>query len=384
MRLVCEKNKCTACSACIEICPKKAIHIEDSFAVCEAVIDENKCINCGLCKQVCQVYHPLPSKMPIQWIQGWSNNELIRERASSGGLATAIMLAFIKSGGVVYSCCLCEGEFQYSKASSLEEVYKFCGSKYVKSSPCKAYTQITADLKKQRKVLIVGLPCHIAGIKKYVEETLQENLYTVDLICHGTPSPRVLELFLRQHGYSLEQVDGILFRLKGNFCDYHDRFTSIETLGSYDKYSFAFMESISQTENCYSCQYASEKRISDLTLGDSWGSEIEQKEREKGINLALCNTLKGKELINSADLKLIPIDYTSAIKHNAQLHGPPQRGRAREKFFEKIQRGADFDFIIWKIRPQLCAKSVVKKLLIRLGFIKKGTIYSIALPMNRQ
>ena len=40
---------------------------------------------------------------------------------------------------------------------------------------------------------------------------------------------------------------------------------------------------IDYTENCYSCRYASQSRVSDISLGDSWGSELSEEEKKKGI-----------------------------------------------------------------------------------------------------
>ena len=76
---------------------------------------------------------------------------------------------------------------------------KFVGSKYVKSNPIGIYSKIEEHLKAKEKVLFIGLPCQVAGLKNYIkrlDKSFQDNLYTVDLICHGTPSPRLLEQFL--------------------------------------------------------------------------------------------------------------------------------------------------------------------------------------------
>ena len=53
-----------------------------------------------------------------------------------------------------------------------------------------------------------------------------------------------------------------------------------------------FLNSTSYTENCYECKYAKTERISDLTLGDSWGSRLTEDEIHKGVSLALCQTEK--------------------------------------------------------------------------------------------
>jgi len=45
-----DKDKCTACGACAEVCPVDAITIKDT-----AVVDEDTCIDCGTCVGECPV-----------------------------------------------------------------------------------------------------------------------------------------------------------------------------------------------------------------------------------------------------------------------------------------------------------------------------------------
>ena len=63
-----------------------------------------------------------------------------------------------------------------------------------------------------------------------------------------------------------------------------------------------FLNATTYTENCYQCQYARIERSGDITLGDSWGSDLEKSIQDKGVSLVLCQNEKGKELINQTDL----------------------------------------------------------------------------------
>ena len=55
MTTVCEKGKCTGCMECIDVCPKKAIKVIDSWMEYNAVIDSEKCIQCNACHSACQI-----------------------------------------------------------------------------------------------------------------------------------------------------------------------------------------------------------------------------------------------------------------------------------------------------------------------------------------
>lgn len=68
---------------------------------------------------------------------------------------------------------------------------EFAGSKYVKSNPEGSYKKIRKLLSEERTVLFIGLPFQCAALKKATEKSIKGHLYTVDLICHGTPSPKV-------------------------------------------------------------------------------------------------------------------------------------------------------------------------------------------------
>ena len=49
---VCDTEKCSACGACINICPKGCIsYLKKVTGTKVAVINKNSCINCHLCKK---------------------------------------------------------------------------------------------------------------------------------------------------------------------------------------------------------------------------------------------------------------------------------------------------------------------------------------------
>jgi len=373
MKTVCQKDNCTGCMACREVCPQKAIQIIDNMTVLNAVINEEKCVNCNLCKKVCQNNNMIIMTHPISWKQGWALDDIVRARSSSGGVAQAIELAFVNSGGTVCSCIFANGTFQFSFAETEEKVQKFCGSKYVKSNPYGIYKEVESKLKTGKRVLFVGLPCQVAAIKTYVNKKYQESLYTIDLICHGSPSPKILDAFLHQYNIKTRDLLSIHFRNKNNFSIQSDT-KYIEQKGVLDKYSIAFLNSISYTENCYSCQYAKVERVSDLTLGDSWGSNIETKEQKKGISLILIQTEKGTRMLEMADLELMDVDKNKAIAHNHQLEHPSIKPTLREEFFYNIQKNQKFNRVVRKIYPKQCAKQFVKSIMIRLKIFLEGRI----------
>ncbi len=361
MGTVCEIDKCTGCMACLEKCKCAAITLIDSLNSYNMVIDKAKCINCHACENVCPNNNPPQKNVPIKWYQGWVDDEGLRQKSSSGGLASILARCFIESGGICFSCALEDGKFVFIECSKIEDVQKIVGSKYVKSNPMGLYTKVRNYLLKNRKVLVIGLPCQIAAIKNFLGKELSKDLYLVDLICHGTPSPQLLDMFLKENGYDLKLLKNIYFRTKNNFG------ISLFPSGVRDRYMKAFLSSLDYTENCYYCDYASVARVSDITLGDSWGSELSDKERKKGVSLIFCQTAKGEQLLDNAKLKLFAVDKDIAIEKNMQLSTPSKMHIKRDVFFQSLKRHNNFSKAVFKCFPQFCIRQNIKSILIKLG-----------------
>ena len=371
MRTVCDKNQCTGCMACIDSCAKSAISILDTLNAYNAVIDETKCVNCGACMHVCQKVTPIPLKAPIAWHQGWTKNKAIRQRSSSGGFATGIATSFINEGGYVASCVFRDGIFGFKLTNSVKDVQQFTGSRYIKSNPVGIYKQIRTKLTEGSKVLFIALPCQVAALKKYVGEKVENQLYTIDLICHGSPSPKVLDNFLLQYGLQLNKLEDVQFRVKDHFQVF-ENYKGIVTSGVRDAYLTAFLNGLIYTENCYECAYATFNRCSDLTLGDSWGSDLSQDEKKQGISLVLCQTEKGKYLLDIAELNLKAVNIENAIANNHQLSSPSAKPDYYTEFFEKLNSGKRFNSLIRKYYPKQCLKQDIKAVLIKLNILRGG------------
>lgn len=363
MKTVCEKDNCTGCMACVEACPKQAIHIEGTPETYNAVIDETLCVKCGHCHRTCQNCQKVSLQKPTLWQQGWASDEEVRCRASSGGLATAIAGAFVRAGGSVCSCVFSEGVFRFAFADEENEVNRFTGSKYVKSAPLSIYCELKTRLTAGQKVLFIGLPCQVAAAKLFVGESAQKRLYTIDLICHGTPSPALLYSFLSQYGIDLTTFDDFSFRHKAHYTltvsgrPIAGRFAS-------DCYSIAFLHGVTFTENCYHCRYACEERVSDLTLGDAWGTELPQQERSRGISLALSQNEKGRELLSMARLYLVDADRERMIRNNHQLEHPSQKPAVRVRFFHLLGKGKTFNRAVFRCYPKQCMRQKLKAFLL--------------------
>lgn len=369
MKTICPENQCTGCMACKDVCSCGAVSVRDHVQAVQAVIDEKVCVGCSACERICPVNCSPQRRKPVRWQQGWALDPEIRKKSSSGGAAAVLEREFVRTGGYVCSCVFSKGRFEYRIGKTEEDIRLFSGSKYVKSDPTGIYQQVKELLKNGKKVLFVGLPCHVAAMIRVAGEALSERLYTIDLICHGSPSPQILDLFFKQHGRDLAGADHVSFRDKNRFYIDSDGKT-FTVRNCQDAYSMGFLYSLFYTENCYACSYASVERISDITLGDAWGSELPDAEQRKGISLILCQTAKGKELLSVGGMHLQPVDIQKAMAANRQLCAPASVSTQRAYFFDQLKNGAQIDRIVKKCYPKPFRKQKLKGVLLTLKLKK--------------
>lgn len=379
MQSICEDKMCAGCMACVDACPKDAIAVLERREYYTPSIDQSKCIDCGRCTAVCQQCNPPQGSKPSKWLQGWDSNSESRGTSSSGGLAAAIIRGFISAEGVVCSCCFRDGQFGFEFSSSIADAVKYKGSKYVKSNPIGSYARIKKLLVEGKEVLFVGLPCQVASLKNFVGNNLLSSLYTVDLICHGTPSPAILCQFLSENGIDMNQLESIEFRSKGSF-QLRENERTIDLPGVLDGYTVAFLAGLDYTENCYHCRYASIERVSDVTLGDSWGTNLTE-EMRRGVSLVLIQNQKGQRLIDLAGAELMTVDIETAIKNNGQLRSPSEKPSARARFFEDLSCGRSITDAVRRSLPKRYFKQSLKRLLIRIGLLKRGGGYGIKVSL---
>lgn len=191
------KEDCCGCSACAQKCPKHCITMaEDNEGFLYPKVDESLCVDCGLCNQVCPIQNSFSPNSPVKVFAAYNSDEVIRRESSSGGVFTLLAEKVIDKGGTVFGA---EFNGQWEATLGYTEtkrgLARFRGSKYVQADVNETFRQCEQFLKTGRMVLFSGTPCYIAGLKRYLGNEY-ENLLTVDVICHGVPSPKVWRKYL--------------------------------------------------------------------------------------------------------------------------------------------------------------------------------------------
>jgi coenzyme F420-reducing hydrogenase beta subunit len=199
MITITDKAKCVGCNACEQCCSSQSITMqEDIEGFLYPYVNTETCTNCRLCEKVCPVINQKDQSKPLICYAAKNKDEEIRLESSSGGVFTLLAEKVIREGGVVFGARFNESwEVVHDYAETIERLSVFRGSKYVQSRIGKTYIHVKQFLKKGRFVLFSGTPCQIAGLRLFLGREY-DNLLTVDVVCHGVPSPKIWNMYLNQ------------------------------------------------------------------------------------------------------------------------------------------------------------------------------------------
>lgn len=347
-----KSNICCGCSACANICPHKAIiMVENSEGFLYPEIDETKCVNCGLCKKACPILNKNNSNLKKPDCYAAMADDELRKVSSSGGAFSIIAEYILGKNGYICGCTFDENELKAKHIiiHSKDDLPKLRGSKYVQSGIGSCYLEVKQLLENGNFVLFSGTPCQVAGLKSFLRKNY-ETLLTVDILCHGVPSPKVYQKYLNGLLHTKdEKVIKVNFRdkVRGWSPTLTNTTTTTTTTYSYtqvdDTYMQLFLSNISLRENCTNCKFCTTQREGDFTIADFWGIEKYDKSLNdgKGTSLILLNNNKAKEIYKKIekDFKLsqpVPLKY--AILGNRNLYAPHKVHPKRQEFFQDLDR----------------------------------------------
>ncbi len=346
-------RKCTGCYSCKDACAVGAIELkENADGFREAQVNEELCVKCGKCQTVCPVLHREERDAFDVESYAFRADDAVRKVSSSGGLISVAALVVLGAGGKVCGVELgADVCARYIVIDKQEDLEKIRGSKYLQADASGIYNQVKDLLQAGQTVLFVGLPCQVAGLYNHVKDCDQTNLYTIDLLCHGTPSDKVVKEWLKE--ISKERtVQKISFRLKDTDwncnaiqVDFTDG-SSYKADVSDDYFEKLFHYNVSLRETCYECSFAEFPRRGDISTGDFHGLEncsgIE--DDHKGTSVIFVNSSKGQQLFEKMAkkdvwLKGIPV----AASDVNRIHTSIDKNPCRERFF-RLLNNEKYDF----------------------------------------
>ena len=348
---IADKTKCCGCGACKNVCPKQCIEmLADEKGFLYPSVDKSVCVNCGLCNKICPITSVKENDTQKTAYAAYNTDEAVRVVSSSGGMFGLLAKKIIEKGGVVFGAAF---DLDYKSVyhigvDNLEELPKLYGSKYLQSNTGNSYKEVEKRLQEDKFVLFVGTSCQVAGLKSYLKKDY-EKLITVDVICHGVPSPKVWSDYATIHeGEVGAKLDGVAFRDKR--CGWSnsvlllllfDNGKESFRLSSKDYYIKGFLSNLYLRDSCYACRFKGKKVLSDISLGDFWGIEkvLPNFSDNKGASAVIINTDKGVEFFDEikSETVLQSVSYNSVLAGNPALEKSCVKPAKSDKFWNLYQ-----------------------------------------------
>lgn len=344
------EKACIGCSSCRHSCPSGAISMaydEEGFKV--PVIDQALCINCGKCRAVCPVCHPVYDKaQKPRCFAAQASDELRTGRSASGAMFPILAQKILDDGGVVCGAAWnSEWKCEHIIVDTAEGLERIKNSKYVQSDLENCLPELKKLLEADCPVLFTGTPCQVAALNAFLGGKDYENLYTVDIICHGVPSPMVWKRYLEEN-FDVSSIRHIAFRDKRKgwagetfVVEYNDG-NQFWGGGSSDSYFNAFLRNLTLRKSCGQCLFNRLPRQGDLSIGDFWGiQKIDAHYNDgNGTSVVLENTIKGCLFFDSIKDQLKKInefDISLCTHYNPNIISSSVENNQRDVFFAKIK-----------------------------------------------
>lgn len=358
------KESCTGCGACTHICKHDALSMaadEDGFLF--PVRSSDKCVNCGLCDLRCPEVTDQSNKQEEQHCYiGTTGVKAYFKESASIGLCTMLANYIVSIGGVVFGCFLDEEDWTaYHKGvSTLDGVSELRNSKYLQSNTKETYIEAKNTLEFGKKVLYIGTSCQIAGLKAFLRKSYN-NLFTIDLFCHGVFSPKLMPFEIDYWSKKYDSsIRNFRFRSKREFVHLNGGMVNFDiekdgknvhierfAASSPSYRCFAYSGDgycYNLRLSCYNCKFKSSSRYADISVGDPW-SVNERIIKDSKLKPTNCirsvystNTLKGKELLKCVERYLHQQEYAyyDVFVQPAVQYGNRSVPSKRSELFRRI------------------------------------------------
>ncbi len=354
MKILENIDYCYGCEACANVCPVNAIKMTESaqgFLYPE--IDDSLCVSCNACKRTCPVLNREYENEAKPTVYAAMASDDLREKSASGGVFSLLADYVLEKNGYVCGTAF-DDDFlgaHQRMVNDKEGLEALRRSKYIQSRNGDIYKQVEARLKEGAYVLFTGTPCQCAALKAYLKKPY-ETLIIVDLICHGTPSPKAWRAFIDEIGNGRKIVD-VNFRYKGLIGWSATTYVKFDDGNEYiklfkdDPFEQASSKNLISRLSCSSCQFARIPRQGDLTIGDFWGIKKALDDR-KGTSAIIVSTEKGRKILEEINQSgvfktLEEISFYEAFgRKNANAYRFPHASPGRASFFDALSQGYPF------------------------------------------
>lgn len=393
-------SECCGCGACAAACACSCISMSrDEMGFSRPVVDALSCTECGLCERVCPVLarHEEDSVKGVFWAK--SKDIKQREASSSGGVFGLLAHNCLVEGGVVYGAAFVDRcrLVRHVRVDTIDELDAVMRSKYVQSEIApEVYQQVKEDLQAGKQVIFSGTACQVAGMRNYLaaRRVNQTRLLYIDVICHGVPSPRLWEAWIKSlaegEGNEIHEVNfrskitgWLSFSVMYKYMTEKDSASRLSANKFADDwYMRAFLSNASLRPSCFCCPSKC-SCTSDLTLGDFWGVQSQHPEAfdNHGVSAVIANTDAGLSALSVVkdQVEWGESSFDKVVAGNSALVKSVKPFSEYEEFIGSIKDGCDIAAMRakWNFDPTLKQRvrgklgAAKRKVLSLIGLVRK-------------
>jgi coenzyme F420 hydrogenase subunit beta len=320
VRQVYDDGLCMQCGTCVAVCPVAAVRLDwDLRAGYRLSVAGHLCTECGACVEACPgpgldftrgawwrernddaMVRDFLGPWRSLWF-GWASDPRVRHAGASGGVATALLAGALESGFA--DAVLAVGLDPVNALAAVGVVCRTArqatacrGSKY---NVVAVNTLLRVVLDEPGRYILVGLPCHIQGLRlaQRSSRRLRERVVlSLGVFCGLTNEPRATEVAAQQAGLEAGDLRSVSYRGPGwpggmrletrdgriRYRDYPDYF---------DRHLAAIVP-----PRCRVCPDALAE-VADISVGDAW---LERFDGSDGVSDLIVRTPAGEQSL--ADL----------------------------------------------------------------------------------
>lgn len=391
-------KNCYGCGVCAMACGKKLIKIglnQNGFYE-PFIKDASKCVDCGVCLEVCAYNHNSLSvdNSVKESYAGWSNDDLVRRKSSSGGMAFEIAKSLLDNGylvcGVRYNSEKVRAE--HFVASTQADLVQTAGSKYLQSYTEEAFSLID----KKKKYLVTGTPCQIDSFRRYIRKFhCEENFVLLDFFCHGVPSMLMWYKYLEKVEKIIGKVTYASWRNKvtgwhdswamsmdgrnDDGIDWHESYNMLirekksfynSRLSEGDLFYKMFLGNTCLGKACYeSCKYKMEQSAADIRVGDLWGKTY--KHDQQGVSGVMVFTDLGIQVLSKLKKENICsfVEEDKSVVMEGQMKVPAKRSIFWKSIQYDLHRGKSLNYMNVRYLYMIQFVSLIKRVVSKIMHI---------------
>lgn len=407
---VVKNDLCTGCGTCVGSCPLQIVNlIKNDCGTHVPHFPPEGCNHCNTCIEVCpgmdidlkklsqSVFSNMPPNYDIfmgnfnRCYVGSSSDSDILENSASGGLLTTTLIYALEEGiidGALLSRLSSEDPFkvEYFLAKSVDSIKSASGSIYY---PVTVNSALNILLKEEGKFAVVGLPCHIHGIRKAeeVNPKLKDKIVLhLGIFCSHTVNFNGTDFLINSLDVKKQDVDSFAFRKRGWPGGFllktktgEEKFAPLDSFWPpiFGRFFFTPFR-------CTLCPDGTAE-LSDISFGDAWLPEFI--DNRKGVSLIISRSEIGENLISNAKLddkvKLTEINHSKVFESQQdQLFFKKKNITARKNLIKSLGKEYPRFGATEFLKPNLLDKftATIPYINMKISNTKIGRIFITKLP----